>query len=386
MNFGCGRPAPPRDNRMREHHMSTVVGTDGAETLDAADGVTNGDDQVYGYGGIDTIFALGGNDFIRGGAGADRMDGGTGRDVSDYSDSDVGVFVSLTSGQGFNGTAEGDRLFNIESLMGSRHGDWLIGNDDVNALWGFDGNDALKGGGGADFLYGGNGGDTLDGGADMDTVVYRDSPVGVFVSLIDDVARNGTAESDHLDNVESLYGSDYHDDLWGDDGVNLLQGLDGDDTLKGYGADDTLIGNEGDDTLYGMNGHDVLYGHGDDDLLIGGAGHDTMRGGTGADTFRITALSDAPVGAAGFTDYIPDFSSAQHDQLDLSAIDANTRADAPGDQAFTAIGVEVAFHGVAGELRYNGGFLEGDVNGDAVADFRIQFDVPFLTEGIDIIM
>jgi hypothetical protein len=30
-----------------------------------------------------------------------------------------------------------------------------------------------------------------------------------------------------------------------------------------------------------------------------------------------------------------------------------------------------AFTGVAGQLHFVGGFIEGDVNGDSVADFRI---------------
>ena len=39
--------------------MAFVVGTDAAETLDAADGVTNDSDAIYGYGGNDTIRVLG---------------------------------------------------------------------------------------------------------------------------------------------------------------------------------------------------------------------------------------------------------------------------------------------------------------------------------------
>ena len=131
--------------------------------------------------------------------------------MADYSDSDVGVFVSLETNQGFNGTAAGDRLVSIEGLMGSPHDDWFVGNNELNSLYGRDGNDALKGGGGNDFLYGGAGGDTLDGGEGIDTVNYYDSPVAVGISLIDDVAGGGYAEGDNLDNIENVYGSS-HDD------------------------------------------------------------------------------------------------------------------------------------------------------------------------------
>ena len=158
--------------------MPTIPGTDSPETLDAADGVTNGSDNVIGYGGDDRIFGLGGNDVLRGGLGADRLDGGADRDSADYSDSAVGVFVSLISNRGYNGTAQGDVLVSIENLMGSPHDDWFVGNDEGNSLYGRDGDDALKGGGGNDFLYGGAGGDILDGEGGGDTVSYYNSRSG----------------------------------------------------------------------------------------------------------------------------------------------------------------------------------------------------------------
>ena len=194
--------------------MSTVYGHDYAETLDAADGVTNNDDWIYGYGGVDTIFGLGGNDNLVGGAGADRLDGGTGNDTAQYSDFDVGVFVSLVTGRGFNGTAEGDTLVSIENVLGSAHADLLIGNDESNVLIGISGNDSLKGGGGDDLLAGGAGADTLDGGMGIDTADYSDLPVGVQISLIHDVAASGSAEGDKLDNIENLGGSAFDDQLW----------------------------------------------------------------------------------------------------------------------------------------------------------------------------
>jgi hypothetical protein len=45
-----------------------------------------------------------------------------------------------------------------------------------------------------------------------------------------------------------------------------------------------------------------------------------------------------------------------------------------GNQAFIWIGNDNAFTPDfgAGQLRFNGGFVEGDVNGDFAVDFRIQ--------------
>ncbi|NGO54217.1 hypothetical protein [Allomesorhizobium camelthorni] len=59
--------------------MANVFGTDNPETLDANDGVTNGADTIFGFGGDDTIFGLGGNDELKGGGGADTLNGGTPR-------------------------------------------------------------------------------------------------------------------------------------------------------------------------------------------------------------------------------------------------------------------------------------------------------------------
>jgi len=65
---------------------------------------------------------------------------------------------------------------------------------------------------------------------------------------------------------------------------------------------------------------------------------------------------------------ITDFRAAQGDMIDLRGIDAGA---ADGDQAFVFLGAG-AFSGAAGELRFAAGVLEGDVNGDGVAEFQIQ--------------
>ena len=51
--------------------MADVNGTNNSETINLLDGVTNGYDIIYGYGGDDSIWGLGGDDIINGGAGAD---------------------------------------------------------------------------------------------------------------------------------------------------------------------------------------------------------------------------------------------------------------------------------------------------------------------------
>jgi hypothetical protein len=66
----------------------------------------------------------------------------------------------------------------------------------------------------------------------------------------------------------------------------------------------------------------------------------------------------------------------QGDRIDLQGIDANIKAAAPGDDAFTFLGTNVLFTGLAGELRAYwtavGQVIEGDVDGNKIADFGIE--------------
>ncbi|MFT3974663.1 MAG: DUF4082 domain-containing protein [Amaricoccus sp.] len=135
-------------------------------------------------------------------------------------------------------------------------------------------------------------------------------------------------------------------------------------TLHGTANADILRGGDGDDRLVGAGGNDHLFGEGGNDVLRGGPGKDILVGGADADTF---VFGKATVGGTG-VDTIRDFSHAEGDLIDLSEIDAN--AGRAGDQAFHLIGSH-AFSGDAGELRYAGGELHGDVDGDGIADFSI---------------
>lgn len=134
--------------------------------------------------------------------------------------------------------------------------------------------------------------------------------------------------------------------------------------LTGTAGSDVLHGGASDDVLVGAGGHDQLFGESGVDVLRGGPGKDILVGGDGADTFE---FGRATVGPA--VDVIRDFSHAQGDLIDLTEIDADTgRA---GNQAFHLIDGD-AFSGTAGELRYGGGLLHGDVDGDGAADFSIE--------------
>ena len=147
---------------------------------------------------------------------------------------------------------------------------------------------------------------------------------------------------------------------------DTLNGAGGNDSLNGQAGNDRLIGAAGNDTLSGLDGSDTLDGGAGNDWLLGGAGRDVLTGGAGADLFTFLALADSKPGSS--RDVITDLSRTQGDRIDLAAIDANARLS--GDQAFAFIGGG-AFTRVAGQLRFAGGVVQADGNGDARADFEI---------------
>ena len=196
----------------------------------------------------------------------------------------------------------------------------------------------------------------------------------------------GNAEDNRIwgsagrDVIHGMGGNDY---IGAKDGDDLVDGGDGDDTIFGDGGNDMLYGDAGNDQLYGGDGndqlfggegHDVLNGGAGDDVLVGGAGMDRLMGGAGADRFVFNAVSDSLPQAK---DTILDFHFFEGDRILLGAIDAN--AGTTVDDPFRWIGTD-SFHKVAGELRYsvvNGdAVVEGDVNGDGVAD------IAFVLKGI----
>lgn len=302
---------------------------------------TNGNDWMFGYGGRDTLGGMGGDDFLFGGAGNDRIVGGDGFDTI-YFAGNVGVVVDLDTGIGRNGEAEGDTYEGIEGVNGTLYADRISGSARQESLYGSGGNDflsgkggrdSLNGGDGDDFLEGGAGVDSLNGGAGRDTAYYHDSDAGVRVFLSNGQAHGGHAEGDTLVDIERLVGSSFADVLQGNGGAN---------------------------DIYGGAGNDVLYGFGGQDVLVGEAG---------ADRFRFHSVTESTALAR---DRILDFSRAEGDTIDLSAIDAN--AHYGGNQAFSWGGYGQVQ--MAGKLSYwhSGGntYVQGDVSDGPFFDIPIS--------------
>jgi Ca2+-binding RTX toxin-like protein len=289
----------------------------------------------------------------------------------------------------------------IENASGGSGNDTLIGNEAANILAGGAGNDRLSGNGGDDVLIGGAGADTLTGGAGADTFRFTalaDSSVGSgrdvitdFTSGVDRIdlqqlgatsfigAAQFSGPAGQVRVASSALATLLEFDSNGDgvadlqiefsgsipidsrDFVGLVTGpTEGDDQIFGTSGADSLRGLGGNDVLMSLDGNDVLDGGFGNDTLIGGAGRDVLTGGAGSDVFLFESVTDSRVGAP---DRIQDFTRG-FDRIDISRL---------GD--FSFIGTK-AFSGIAGELHYVRGrdftLVEGDIDGDGVADFQIE--------------
>jgi Ca2+-binding RTX toxin-like protein len=358
---------------------------------------TAGDDVIVGSAGDDRLVGGSGNDLLDGGVGNDLMRGGAGDDR--YVVDAAGDIVEEFAGEGIDEvrTALGSRsdpaqlyvlAAHVENLTGtSAAAQGVRGNalDNVIKMGaGGDlvvldagGNDIVAGGGGNDFLYFGaafTALDSADGGAGSDTVgllggysltLGAASLLGVetlaLYSSGNAAAPNGYALIMHDGNVAA--------------GKKLLvnaQSLLAGETLAFDGAAER----DGSFDIRGGRGDDTITGGAGADRIAGNLGADTLRGGAGADIFVYRSTADS---TASSRDTILDF--ARGDVISLGGIDADGDA-ANGNSKFAFIGA-AAFSGTAGELRVfqdpnfaRAWFVEGDTNGDTVADFSLVLVAP----------
>ncbi len=198
------------------------------------------------------------NNMLSGLGGADTLIGGDGTDTATYAASDAGVNVSLHTGLGSGGHAEGDTLTGIENLTGSAFNDTLEGDAGNNVLV---------------------------GGAGIDTLSCEHAAADVKLSLaVTKAQATGGAGKDTISGFENLTGSHFNDTLTGNSGDNVIYGLDGNDTLNGGNGNDRLIGGAGNDTLIGGAGNDAFVFNAPDEGL------DTISGfARNADWLEISA-------------------------------------------------------------------------------------------------
>ncbi len=274
--------------------MAIVKGTLNSETLNAADGVTNGADGIFGFTGNDIIYGLGGDDTIYGGGGDDTLYGGS----------------------------ENDKLF---------------GQGDTDTLEGGDGDDMLDGGSGIDNMDGGDGNDTYIVDSFWDKVYegrYGGNDTvkaGVSYDLAfadaDYVETLRTTDDDGLAHT-NLYGSNIANTLIGNAGVNILDGRANADIMSGLAGNDIYFvdklgdivfeaAGQGGDTVrawstYGLvGGQEVealtttdnngglkmnLNGNDFTQVIVGNAAVNVLRGFDGGDQLQGMAGHDTLVG------------------------------------------------------------------------------------------
>jgi uncharacterized protein YkwD len=181
----------------------------------------------------------------------------------------------------------------------------------------------------------------------------------------------GTSEI--LSSATTVLGSGAHD-------LTLLGAV----VANGYGnaLNNVITGSKAANVLIGGAGNDTLSGGAGNDLLRGDAGHDVLIGGAGADRFIFSAAIESGTLATTrdvITDFTHNATLALSDRIDVSVIDANGAL--AGNTAFVWKST-AAFSGVAGQLHYrqenpigtvnDKTIVEGDINGDKVADFHIE--------------
>lgn len=320
---------------------NVIRGGSASDTISGGDG----NDSLYAASGNDILDGGNGNDLLDGSAGADAMTGGLGNDT--YVVDSVNDKIIELAGQGTDTVVSsisytlGDTLENL-TLRGSAYS--ATGNALSNTITGNDGKNLIDGRAGADTMIGRGGDDVyvVDNTGDK---VIEDANGGK------DVVKASVSFTLSA-NVEQLQLT----------GIAAINGT-------GNSGADWIGGNDAANTLNGAAGNDTLRGNGGADVLIGGIGRDFSFGGAGADRFVFSSLGDSTVEDKG-RDQILDFSRSDGDLIDLAKIDANG-ADA-GEGAFKLLS---AFDGTHGALTVAAQgtqwLVQGDVNGDKLADFAI---------------
>lgn len=390
----------------------TLIGNTGGDTLDGgtgADAMSGGDgDDVYivdnasdrvtesntGNSGTDTVWTtltsytlpanvenliyIGTGNFsgngnalvnnITGGPGRDALNGGTGVDTlnglagddSYVIDTTDLVIEAVNSGNDtVTSSVTVTTLYdNVENLTltgtaalngtGNRFNNIIQGTSGANVLTGGIGEDTFIGGAGNDTFYGET---SSQAGNDTDTVSFATSTAAITFNLSNTAAAQATggAGSDRLfplSSIENLIGGSAADNLTGTDGVNRISG----------GA--------GNDNISALIGADTVYGN---------AGRDSIDLGNDADADLVGYIVQTESAVGTTRDVIANFKLA-NDKIDLSAIDADTRAAAIGNQTFTFNNTTPRATSVWYAVSGANILVRGDVNGNTTADFEIQIN------------
>ena len=282
------------------------------------------------------IKSLGGNDQIKLDrtddlGGDNRVDSGAGNDVV-FNLFEGGNVIKLGGG---NDTYVGTGF----SLLNTA--DLVIGGGGQDRFFVSTLLSGYAGGKGDDFFTSHGFRNDFNGGAGRDTISYQfrhEASVssvansGVTIDLAAGRVATGSINEERLFSIENATGSLNNDVIGGTDGAN---------------------------TLLGLAGSDQIFGFGGKDVINGGLGQDLLAGGGGADRFVFSKSAHSTNAAP---DHIADFSHGEGDLIDLRAVHA------------TQFIGSAAFSGHAGDVRFSGGVVQVDIDGDGTSDMAIVME------------
>ena len=260
------------------------------------------------------------------------------------------------NGQGLNGNGNAN-VFNLAGLT-TKTG--------LTAISGLGGSDTITGSKFADVIAASGTDaqfDTMNGGLGTDT--FRVDGSGPLTLN----GFNAASQSIEIwaGNGQTLFGNG-NANVFNLAGLTSMTGL---PFVDGGAGNDTLTGSKFVDHLLGGDGNDTMSAGAGIDELEGGLGRDTMTGGADGDRFDFDNVKE--IGKKkGLLDLIVDWGDG--DTIDLSSIDANGAKK--GDKDFKFLKKEGAAFKKAGQVGFDqkkgNTFVQGDINGDGKADFKLQ--------------
>lgn len=371
------------------YNASSTVYENGvaSDTLVAIEGIVggSGDDRLSGgsklFGGAGDDYLDGGYRVLNGGDGDDHLSGYNffrensvvkgGRGIDTIEVFSFGGIIDLEAG---TATYSDTNVFRgVENvLLGPNGAQYatILGSDAANQIRGGAGNDVLDGRGatgGRDVISGEGGADRISfglGAADLSGGAGND----VFLARADGTAAVTIDGGDGAD-VLSLT------DAAGAGIVDLSA-----DMFDVAGGPSGAV--RGVEAVVGSRFSDTIVGDAASNVLEGGGKADTLTGAAGADRFVFRTIADS---SENRVDRITDFS-----QSDLDTIDLHSFALRSGSAVhFTFVGT-AAFSGTAAELHYriDAGttWVEGDADGDGVADIAFTLDGAITLTAADFVL
>jgi Ca2+-binding RTX toxin-like protein len=269
----------------------TLTGTPDNDFLEGG----AGNDTLLGLEGHDTLRGRGGDDVLNGGIIADLQSDAGFRDFDrvDYSTALFGVEVDLELGTAQDGEGGIDELSGIESVTGSAFNDTIVGANNTFS-------ETFRGGAGDDFIDGG-------GGNDLAEYFDASGAVSIILGGMGDssatVSGDASVGTDTLADVERFSGSAFADTFsagWFLSASSPGGFLSSFNAFEGRGGDDQVFGNGATRIEYtsatGAVTVDLGLGQATGDASVG---TDTL---IGVSQVRASSFNDTLLGSGFFND------------------------------------------------------------------------------------